>query len=153
MTDRSRIAERLRDAAAEELRERISVEAERLAERDEGPTALLEALLDLGLPELAPLAAERHFHAVRERRDETGSLELSERSPILAIGDTLHAFPVGRLGADGLARFADRVLAAALHRPPRKVVVHIEGLVSHDGVGEALDTLERDLREQGIEIG
>jgi hypothetical protein len=32
-------------------------------------------------------------------------------------------------------------------------VVHAEGLVSDDGAGAALDALERDLREQGIEVG
>jgi len=153
VSDARAIAERLRDARPEELVERISIEAARLAESDAGPTNLVEALLAVDRPDLTPLAAERYAHAAREHVAETSALELAERSPIVAIGDALHVFPVGRLGEEGLARFVDRVLAAALHRPPHKVVVHVEGLVPHDGVGEALDALERDLREQGIEIG
>lgn len=153
MNDPTAIADRLRDAQPEELTERISVEAERLAERGAGPTNLVEALLALGRADLTPMAAERYAHAQSERWLETTALELAERSPILTLGDELHAFPVGRLGADGLARFADRVLAAALHRPPRRVAIHVGGLVAGDGAGAVLDALERDLREQGIEIG
>jgi hypothetical protein len=153
MNDSSAIAGRLRDAEPEELAERISIEAERLAERDAGPTNLVEALLSLDRADLTPMAAERYTHAAGERLLETNALELAERSPILTIGDTLHAFPVGRLGEDGLARFVDRVLASALRQPPRKVAIHVEGLVPHEGAGKALDALERDLNEQGIGVG
>lgn len=153
MSDSAAIADRLRDAGPAELSERISIEAERLAERDAGPTKLVEALLSLGRADLTPLAAERYCHAAHGRSVETSALELAERSPILTLGDTLHAFPVGRLGEDGLTRFVERVLATALRGPPRKVVLHVEGLLPHDGVGEALDALERDLREQGIDFG
>jgi hypothetical protein len=153
MNDLRSIADRLRDAEPDELTERISVEAERLAEKGTGPTGLVEALLTLDHADLTPMAAERYAHAAGERWVENNALELAERSPVLAIGDTLHAFPVGRLGEDGLARFVDRVLATALRQPPRRVAIHVDGLVPHDGVGETLDTLERDLREQGIEIG
>jgi len=153
MNDPGAIADRLRDAGPDELPERISIEAERLIETDGGPTALVEALLAIDRPELTPLAAERYAHAARERSTERTALELAERSPILVIGDTLHVFPVGALAEDGMARFADRVLAATLRQPPRKVAVHSDGLVPYEGAGEALDALERDLREQGIEIG
>jgi hypothetical protein len=153
MNDSAVIADRLGDAEPEELVERISIEAERLAERDAGPTRLVEALLSLGRADLTPMAAERYAHAAGERWAETTALELAERSPILTVGDELHAFPVGRLGEDGLGRFADRVLATALRQPPRKVAIHVEGLVPYEGAGDTLDALERDLREQGIEVG
>jgi hypothetical protein len=146
------IADRLRDADPDELRERISIEAERLAEAGGGPTALVAALLSLDRADLTPLAAERHLHAARERWTETGANDLAERSPILAIDGTLHAAPVGDLGEDGLARFVDRVLAAVLRQPPARVILHLDGFALHPGSDDTLAALERDLTEQGIEL-
>jgi hypothetical protein len=152
MNDAREIAARLEGADPDELRERISIEAERLAENGAGPTALLEALLVLDRADQAPLAAERCHHAARERWIEAGENDLAERSPIFATGDDLHAFPVGALGEQGLLRFIDRVLAAALRRPPARVVLHLDAFVPHQGADGAFDALARDLGEQGIEL-
>jgi len=135
-------------AAAREL---LSTEAERLAAEDRGPGEMVEACLEAGLPSLAALAAERHWHAVRERREEGWRERLGELSPILAVGDrALVAAPVGDLGEEGRARFCDRVLAAVLREDPRRVVLRVAAY-EPGGDGD-WDILAEDLTAQGVAL-
>ncbi|MFO8073166.1 MAG: hypothetical protein R6V85_14940 [Polyangia bacterium] len=148
----SRLRRALEDGAEDELPDLISAEATRLAQAERGPIAAVEATLEIGLPELAPLAAEVHAAACEEKLTEDLAAELAERSPILFDRGTLHAAPVGDLGERGRERFAERLLAATLRRGPERVVLWLQSLVPHGDSDRIWRELERDLAEQGVEL-
>ena len=143
----------LRQAANDpsQIRELISMEAERLADAGKGPTELVDALVSADLAGLAPLAAERHFHAFYRRLEDKHCEYLADHSPVFDLDDkTLVAAPVGTLGQEGFARFCDRVLARVLMTNPRRVLISLEGIAPYDGLENDLNALRDDLKRQGI---
>ena len=145
----------LKQAASDpaQIRELISMEAERLADEGKGPTALVEALVSADLAGLAPLAAERHFHAFFRRLEDRQGEYLADHSPVFDLDDkTLVAAPVGKLGQEEFARFCDRVLARVLMTNPRRVLISLEGIAPYDGLEDDLNALRDDLKRQGIKM-
>jgi hypothetical protein len=141
------------DANRRELAERISVEAERLVAAGIGPSALVAMLVAEGSADLAALAAERHHHAAMTRIAEEARRALAELSPVLRIDPrTLLAAPVGALASEGLARFCDRVLAAAAAQKPARVVLALAGFEPHDGADAELEGLATELAAHGIPV-
>ena len=137
----------------DELVTRISVEAERLAEAGEGPTALVDAVMREGAADLASLAAERHHHAVVLRLEDEHRLMLAERSPLFRVDErALIAAPVGPMGRDGLARFCDRVLAEVATGRPSRVLLVRQGFDAHDGAAVQIDALEGELAALGVAL-
>ncbi len=146
---------RLRHAASDpaEIRELISMEVERLAGESKGPTELVEALVSADLAGLAPLAAERHFHAFYRRLEDRQGEYLADHSPVFDFDDkTLVAAPVGNLGQEGFARFCDRVLTKVLMTNPKRVLISLEGIAPYDGLDDDLKALADDLKRQGIKM-
>lgn len=146
---------RLRQAVSNpaQIRELISMEAERLADEGKGPTELIEALVSGDLAGLAPLAAERHFHAFFGRLADKKGEYLADHSPVFDLDDkTLVAAPVGDLGREGFARFCDRVLARVLKTNPRRVLISTDGIAPHDDLEYDLNVLRDDLKRQGIKM-
>ena len=137
----------------DELVSRISVEAERLAEAGEGPTALVEAVMREGASGLAALAAERHHHATMIRLQDEHCLTLAERSPVFRVDERdLIAAPVGPMGRDGLARFCDRVLAEVAAGRPSRVLLVRQGFDAHEGAAGQIDALEEELAALGVPL-
>lgn len=155
MKDRD-LQDRIAGAArpgGKDLLELISAEAERLAAAEEGPGRLLQALLDTGLGELAPTAAERHHHAFEQRLKEASAKELARLAPIYPESrGTLAAAPIGDLRAEGMDLFVERVLAAVLERRPSKVRLILAGLGSRADAADAIADLEDDLAQQGVRL-
>jgi hypothetical protein len=156
LTDRAEIAERFRAAIATgcdgEFAHLVSAEAARLAGRGQGPAPLVEALLGLGRPDLAPLAAELYGHAAAGIARDARQRLIAERSPIFAEGDTVIAMPVGDAGEEARERIVDRLLALLLrsgHRRARLVLDFAEGEARDPAAWSAL---ARDLEEQGIPL-
>ncbi len=146
---------RLQRAASNstQIRELISMEVERLAGEGKGPTELVEALVSGDLGGLAPLAAERHFHAFYRRLEDKQCEYLADHSPVFDFDDkTIVAAPVGNLGQEGFARFCDRVLAQVLVVNPRRVLIVTEGIAPYDGLDDDLKALADDLKRQGIKM-
>jgi len=147
------LARSLSTGGERSLLERISVEAEGLAQRGEGPSALLSALLTADLARLAPTAAERHHHATAQLAAERLASSLAEAAPIFSVEPgALIAVPVGPMGGDGLARFCDRLLGEVLSTSARRVVLATGGLTPHPGMEEALRELEADLAHQRVKV-
>jgi hypothetical protein len=154
----------LADPAWREACDRITVAAERLALRGEGPAPLVEALVEVdaalaaaGLAcgpwatRLAPLAAERSCHVTRTRDGEAARLDAANLSPVVRLDPkTVLAAPVGELGEEGRARFCDRVLAESLRSAPRRVILLTDGLPAADREERAWSVLADDLAAQGI---
>jgi len=141
------------DAERKERIARISIEAERLVDAGAGPSALVEALLAEGSPDLAALAAERHHHATTTRLAEAHRAALAERSPVLRLdARTLIVAPIGALGEDGLRRFCDRVLAEAAAAKPARVVLSLAGLDPHDGAEAEIGGLVAELAAHGVAV-
>lgn len=137
----------------EELLSRITMEAERLAAAGKGPSALVDSLIAQGDPGLAPLAAERHHHAAITRLADEQRTLLAERSPVLRLdARTLVAAPVGRLEREGLARFCDRVLAAAAEARPARVALALGGFEPHDGAEGQIAALREELAAAGAAL-
>ncbi len=154
MTDRGQIEGRLHAAVeaggGSELPHLVSAEAARLASLGLGPAPLVEALLKQGRPDLAPLAAELHSHAVDEIARDARQQLVAERSPVFEGGDAAVAMPVGDSDEEARGRIADRLLALVLRSRPRRA-----RLVLDFADGSARDpatwaALARDLEEQGI---
>ena len=143
----------MRQAASDpaQIRELISMEAERLADEGKGPTELVEALVSADLAGLAPLAAERHFHAFYRRLEDKQCEYLADHSPVFDLDDkTLVAAPVGNLGQEGFARFCDRVLTRVLMTNPKRVLIVTEGLAPYDDLEDDVSALTDDLKRQGV---
>jgi hypothetical protein len=150
------LKEHLRQAASDpaQIRELISMEAERLADEGKGPTVLVDALVSEDLAGLAPLAAERHFHAFYRRLEDEQGEYLADHSPVFDLNDkTLVAAPVGNLGQEGFARFCDRVLTKVLMTNPKRVLIVTEGLAPYDGLEDDMNALTDDLKRQGVKTG
>jgi len=136
-----------------EIKTRISVEAERLVDAGAGPTALVASLVMEGSPDLAALAAERHYHAVTTRLADEHRRVLAERSPVFMYDPrTLIAAPVGLLEDEGLARFCDRVLAEVAAIKPARVVLVLQGFDPHEGANAALGVLAAELTSHGVSV-
>jgi len=156
MTERKEIEGRLRAAveagAAGELPRLVAVEAARLAGLGFGPATLVEAVAELGRPDLAPLAAELHARAAAELARDAQQQQLAERSPVFVAGDAVVALPVGEPAEEARGRIADRVLALAARSRSRRVRL-VLGFAG--GAGRepgAWSALAVDLAEQGIEL-
>jgi hypothetical protein len=135
------------------LLERISMEAEALAQRGEGPSCLVAALVAADLDHLAAAGAERHHHATARAAMEQQAIGLADAAPIFSVEPgALIAVPVGPLGADGLARFCDRLLGEVLATSARRVLLVTGGLAPHPGMEEALDELAADLAHQRVKV-
>lgn len=157
------------DPGAPELqqaRERLSFLAERTASGDLGAAEAIDALvaIDGKLAEtgatrgpwavaLAPLFAERALHAAAERALQDRMRDLAERSPIVRLGDrTLVAAPVGPLGEDGLARFAERVAGAVLAHPTKRVLLSLAALDEAERAAPLWDELGRELKAYKVAL-
>jgi hypothetical protein len=132
--------------------ELVSAEAEALVSADRGPGDLVSALLDVGLNDIVPLAAERHHHAAEVALDEAVRASLAERTPITAVGKALVVAPVGPLGPEGLNRVCDRALAAVLRSPPREVRLVLAGLDPEERSSSVWRVLATDLEAQGLRL-
>jgi len=141
------------DADRRELTARISIEAERLVDAGAGPSTLVAAVVRDGSPELAALAAERHYHAVTTRLADAHRRLLAERSPVFRLDPrTLIAAPIGALEDEGLARFCDRVLVEVAAVKPARVVLVLQGFDPHDGSEAALQGLACELAAHGVSV-
>lgn len=133
------------------VREQISVLAEKLAAKNQGPTKLLEALQACKASIFLPMAAERHHHATLRREKERVGRFLAGASPIIMRDKkTLLAAPVGELSPEELEIFCTRVLRKVLSQKPRKVVLYLDGLVKSNHTISILKDLESDLVQQNI---
>ncbi len=154
----------LNSPSCKEVKDTISVALERLSENDHGPAAVLDALIriDTALAQkraisvpwaarLAPLAAERAVHASKKRWSENLEASHAEHSPVFRLDHrTLIAVPIGPLGLDSIARFADRILAAVLRNRPNRVVLVLKDLDSKTASAQEWVSLAEDLKVQKV---
>ncbi|HUT79204.1 MAG TPA: hypothetical protein VM285_16010 [Polyangia bacterium] len=154
MTDRKEIERRLRAAVeagcGSELAHLVSAEAARRAGQGLGPSPLVEALLEMGRPDLAPLAAELHSHAAagiaRDARQEL----IAGRSPVFEGGEMVVAMPVGDPQDEARGRIIDRLLALLLRSGHRRARLILDFADGEARAPAAWSALARDLEEQGI---
>ncbi|MBN2801688.1 MAG: hypothetical protein JXR91_01205 [Deltaproteobacteria bacterium] len=111
------------------LIEFISVEAQTLVNSDKGPALLVEALLNAGLNEFTPLAAECHYRASLEKQISDNFKESAENSPVVLISSKeIFAAPCGVMDSDNLLLFENRVFKMLLNSKIKKITIVLEGL-------------------------
>ena len=142
------------DAGFLTVSEQISIEAQQLANRHQGPSSLIECLQAIGLDLFLPLAAERHYHATVEQLEESSRLESVRRSPVVMIG-TKHLFaaPVGQMDEQALLDFDTRILIMLLRYKVKKVTIDISGLDAPGQVAEHwIYGLKKELKLKKISV-
>lgn len=149
---RDRLDDARRAGCEEELPRLIAIEAAHLAGRGSGPSPLVEALLEMERPDLAPLAADLHCRAAAEAAADATQELLAERSPVFVWGDTVVAMPVGGPEEEARGRIADRLLALALRARPRRARLVLDFAGDAARAPAAWASLVRDLGEQGIPL-
>ncbi|MBN2718660.1 MAG: hypothetical protein JXX14_22635 [Deltaproteobacteria bacterium] len=141
------------DTALGHLHELISAEAAALAQLDKGPTDLLQALAELQLHGLCPMAAEAHHHATVDRLAERTAQQLSEKSPVFSYKKRIFIMPVGHLDDQALNRITDRALQIIQNEKVKKAVLHLKGLSSEpDAIARWQHQLYEELQSARIQI-
>jgi hypothetical protein len=163
----SNAARAVKEKPFDRIREVVAALSAAASARGQGPSAIIDALVeidealgkcaDLEIPfaaRLASLAAECAVHATQRDVEETFSSRLAESAPIVAgFEQMLLVAPMAEMGEEGLARYADRVLAAVMKQRPKKVAVVVgQNLSRAPKALQCLEALEADLAEQGIEV-
>jgi hypothetical protein len=149
------------------VKEAVAALAAALSASGQGPSAIIDALVEidaalstekeLEIPfaaRLASLGSECAVHATQRDVEERISASLADNAPIIAgFNHTLLAAPMAEMGEEGLVRYSDRVLAAVMRERPKKVVFVVNpNLLGAREALRSLECLEADLREQGIEV-